>query len=474
MAVLPGTLVDRVAKIITRYNMLAPGGKLGVAVSGGADSVVLLHILKHLAPRFATELTVLHANHELRGEESERDAEFVSQLASALGLPIYIERVPPGSSGNLEENARNLRREFFARARIQLALTAVALGHTRSDQAETVLFRFLRGAGTAGLSGMRFVSPDNLIRPLLATSRGEVRAWARQEGLEWREDSSNNNVGFVRNRLRQETIPQLEAMYNPNLEAVLAGMAEVAQDEENFWKAETEKALQSLARPTRWGLSFPVTEVTALSRALLRRLVRFAIMQTRRDFRPPDLQQVDAICDLCMTTEGHDRTMIPGVDAMRSFDTLVLAQPGQLSEARNYRIALDLGQIIDLPFEAGTACLEDAKQEGLFYANFKNKVGIAVETFTFSSEALTVGGLPRPLCVRNWRPGDELLRPGHRVPEKLKTLFQECKVPLWERRHWPVLVAGEKVVWARRFGVAASIATETASPEFRFTYAIPK
>lgn len=470
MAMLPGTLVDRVAKIITRYSMLPRGGRVGVAVSGGADSVVLLHILKQLAPQFATFLTVLHVNHQLRGEESELDQEFVSKLADELGLPFLAERMLVSSSGNLEENARDLRREFFRRARQQLSLSAVALGHSRSDQAETVLYRFLRGSGTAGLSGMRLVSADGLVRPLLTTSRQEIRAFSSEQGLSWREDSTNLHVGFVRNRLRHETIPHLSATYNPNLEAVLARMAETAQDEDDFWNSKARKALNALSRPIRWGLSFQVPDLASLDRALLRRTLRLAISQVRQDNRPPDLQHVEAVCALCASTEGHDRAMIPGVDAMRSFATLLLAHPGRLSEARQYRIPLHSGEQYELPFGAGTVSLEGVNRGTCFYANVKDNPEKAVESFILTREALTVDGALRPLAVRNWQPGDQLARPGHQFPDKLKALFQQHKVLLWERRHWPVLVAGEEVVWTRRFGCAATFEQDTGSPEFRFTY----
>lgn len=474
MAMLHGTLVDRVAKIITRYNMLPGGGRVGVAVSGGADSVVLLHVLAQLAPKFAAKLAVLHANHELRGTESEQDAEFVSQLAARLGLPYRVERLPVSSKGNLEENARDLRRDFFCRIRCDLHLDAVAVGHTRSDQAETVLFRFLRGSGTAGVAGMRFVTPDRLIRPLLELSRDEVRAWAAEQALTWRDDSSNADLRFVRNRLRLETIPLLTSLYNPNLEGVLASVAEAAQDEDDFWSSEAEKALSGLSRRTRWGLAVDVEQLSALPRALMRRVVRLAVAGIKKDGNPPDLQHVRAICELCATTDGHDRVMAAGADVMRSFGTLMFAEPGQLSEPRHYRAELEPGKIVDLPFGGGTVCLEELDRQASFYATVKGNPQLAVESFALSRGALTAGGSVRPLFVRNWLPGDMLVRPGHQSPDKLKSLFQQHRVLLWERKHWPVLVAGHELLWARRFGCAATIAQETAAPAFRFTFAMPE
>ncbi len=152
--------VERVAELIRRHAMFERGQRVGVAVSGGADSVCLLHVLVELAPRWDLRLSVLHLDHRLRGEESRGDAEFVRALAARLGLPFHAEEAGSLAGDNLEQAARRARRAFFLRLLADRRLDRVALGHTRSDQAETVLYRFLRGAGTAGLAGMRPVTRE--------------------------------------------------------------------------------------------------------------------------------------------------------------------------------------------------------------------------------------------------------------------------------------------------------------------------
>ena len=155
-------------------------------------------------------------------------------LAQELALPIDIEQAAAPLL-NSERQTREIRRAFFKRATKEHDLQGIALGHTRSDQAETVLFRLLRGTGITGIAGMRMVSPGELIRPLLVCSRAEVREWATAEGIAWRDDSSNMDTSFTRNRLRLETIPALATTYNPNLETVLAQSAELVQAEEDYW-----------------------------------------------------------------------------------------------------------------------------------------------------------------------------------------------------------------------------------------------
>jgi len=171
-------LLDQVAATIFRYNMLPPGARVGVAVSGGADSVCLLHLLI----RMGWPVHVLHMNHGLRGAESEADERFVTELAASLGVEFERSEGMPGL-GNLEAAARERRLEFFQAARVRLRLAAVATGHTRTDQAETVLFRAMRGTGPGGLAGILPVTREGLVRPLLGVGREEVRAWLQGEGL---------------------------------------------------------------------------------------------------------------------------------------------------------------------------------------------------------------------------------------------------------------------------------------------------
>lgn len=469
MAVLTGTLVDRVAKIITRYSMLRAGDRVGVAVSGGADSVALLHILHRLAPQFQASLLVVHLNHQLRGEESDGDEAFVRSLADELGLPIEVKRRPVGP-GNLEEAAREDRRAFFAAARQKHGLARVALGHTQSDQAETVLFRLLRGSGLAGLAGMRPVTEDGLIRPLLTVLRNELRAWAEAEGLRWREDSSNESLRFTRNKLRRETIPMLREAYNPSLEPVLAGMADLAQTEEDYWNEQIEAIYSEITKRTGLGSFFQIDQIWALHPAVRRRLIRRAIQAIRGDLRSIDLPHVDRILEICSSSEGHNRVLLPGVDALRSFETLLLTRPGELAgRDRHYSFELKLGEARELPFGAGHICIERVKSGASFCVNFKLEES-KTEIAYLDPLAFAEGDTPPTLRVRSWEPGDELRRPGHAGVDKIKTLFQEFRVLLWERRHWPVLMVGSKIVWARRFGAAWGYGTERKDDVLRLTF----
>ncbi len=464
-------LVARAGQSISRYSMLQPGQAVGVAVSGGADSVVLLHILRRLIGTLAIHLKVLHVNHGLRGAESDADEQFVRDLAGTLGFEFVGTRALP-ASGNLEQEARRSRREFFLKCRRERLVDRVAMGHTLTDQAETVLYRFLRGSGLSGLAGMRPVTQDGIVRPLLAITRGEIRNWGAVEGIAWREDSSNVDGQFARNRLRNRIIPLLESDFNRNLTAVLAGMADVAGAEEDYWQDKIDGIFGELATQTPGGLQIKAADLRKTHLAVQRRILRRAIVSVRGDLRSIDLKHIDGILAICESCHGHDRVLIPGVDAMRSFDMLLLARPGEMNlEPRNYRLPLPLNGRVELPFGAGTVELSVANSDCENCDTVKEDSYFLKEAVDLDLEAFGIPSSAASCEIRNWRPGDEMLRPGRRNPEKIKTLFQEHGVHLWDRRHWPVGIVNERVFWARSFGAAVPYAADSSSARVaRLTY----
>jgi len=236
-------LLTQVMETIEEYGLLVRGEPVVVGVSGGPDSLCLLHVLKHLAPGYGVTLHVTHLEHGIRGEESEADAQFVAGLAHRWGLPVTVEhadvpRLAEEEGLAPEEAARRARYGFLARVAGQIGASRIAVGHNADDQVETVLMHFLRGSGLAGLRGMLPLSPlgelrlgaalrDSplagelrLIRPLLEVARPAIEAYCRSRGLQPRFDRSNLDTTYYRNRLRHELLPMLEG-YNPNIRALV-------------------------------------------------------------------------------------------------------------------------------------------------------------------------------------------------------------------------------------------------------------
>jgi len=288
-------LLQNVAETIARHRMLRFGKRIGVAVSGGADSVCLLYVLNELAPHLDLRLEVLHLNHNLRGEESRRDAEFVRRMAADLDLRSHLDEADGAAleaSGNLEQAAREARLGFYGRVLASAGLDCIA-------QAETVLFRFLRGAGTAGLSGIRPVTSDRIIRPLLAASRDETIAYLKDRGIGWREDSSNSSRRFARNRIRHDLLPLLEREWNPSIVETCVQTAEWARAEEEYWDAEVARlAAVHLERRDDKTVLIEAPRFDPLPDAVKCRLIRRAIEMVRGDLRGIEYRHIAGIASM--------------------------------------------------------------------------------------------------------------------------------------------------------------------------------
>jgi len=439
--------------------MLQPGDRVAVAVSGGPDSVALLWALTDLRDQLGIVLSVVHVNHGLRGPESDQDEAFTRDLAQALGLDCLVERLHLPAGENLEQAARNARLAVFRKLLDDRRASKVATGHTRTDQAETVLFRLLRGAGSAGLTGIHPVLDGRIVRPLIEIERPDVLAYLQAAGRAWREDSSNRNLDLRRNRLRHELLPELERHYNPAVVRTLAHLAGWARDEEQYWQAVVLEAAARLFRLQAGVLYLNASASAALPPALERRVLRHAIQSVRGDLLAIDFAHIEQIRQLTAAAEGHGRVQLPGIDVFRSFDQIRIATAGLDAglEGRNFSLTLVVPGTYDVPHSARRLILE------------LREPGEADRRYNKEWDRLDWERVPRALCLRNWRPGDLYQPMGRTGPEKLKSLFHERRVPLWERRHWPVIASETELVWARGFGAASRLA---AGPDSRLVLEI--
>ncbi len=463
---------EPVLDLIYRHNMIRPGDRVAVACSGGADSTALLLLLQELAEPLGCVLSVAHLNHGWRGAESDADEEFVRALAARLDLPFYARRADLGNharaaGANQESQGRELRYGFFRSLVEGGQVSRVAVGHTADDQAETVLHRLLRGSGTAGLSGIHPVVQGWIIRPLLGVRRSALRQWLAAGQQAWREDTSNQDPRFLRNRLRREVLPQLAA-FNPRVVETLAHTAEVAREEEAFWRRYLRPLLESCVQHREDQIVVDREALRRWPRAVARRVLRQALIcAAELPGERPQPEAASAVSNPLWDAAssagfGHieqllDWTLEPGsgktlelprkITAQREFQHLILMRRGEAlpedASAGGYSYRVEVPSQVEVP-EIGMAFdfqfIPPAAEPGGYN-------GCEARIFLDSKVSR------RPLTLRSWQAGDCYQPRGYRKPRKLQDLFQRHRIARGKRAGWPVLVAGDEVIWARGWPV---------------------
>ena len=550
------SLAQRVLSHIRRQELLGAGDRVGVAVSAGIDSVALLRLLLELRGELGIVVSVVHFDHKLRGSESDADQEFVARLAREFDLEFHVDSEDVAQNAaaehvSVETAARELRYGFFqhllgeeradpqglkpapvvalngtaeavplheppslrsasrgTQRPIGAFLGKIVTGHTLDDQAETVLMRMIRGAGVRGLGGIhpRILVEDDegefsgeIVRPLLGVRRRELEQYLKDIGQSWREDSTNTDERFTRNRVRKLVVPLLEQEFNPSVAGNLAELAEIARGEEDYWENEvsgwlgttvqwsqpewarvpsgagglvqiamlgiTPKELNSVNSPTSRAqnaremghpgiddlqsridgapwlvMNASVSRMWFLGEpiAVQRRLVK-AIGENAGI--PLEFKHVEEILRVAAGGgwSGSELSLPLGWRVVREPEDLVFVTPDLREPAplQDYEYELAVpGRI--LVYEAGSSMEVRAIPAG-------GGAGYNPD------HLLDAASLPGPLRVRNWRPGDRFWPAHTKSPKKIKELLQERHVAQAERRFWPVVVSGDEIVWMRGF-----------------------
>jgi tRNA(Ile)-lysidine synthase len=433
---------------IRERGLVAAGDRVLVAVSGGADSVALLRVLLELRSELGIVPAAAHFNHGLRGDDSDADEHFVADLAQRHGLDFFVEQgqVAEHSSAertSLETAGRELRYEWLTKVAVERRFDVVATAHTLDDQAETVLMKFLRGAGSRGLAGIypQMVrgetvtnnKPIRVVRPLLNTTRAEVEAYLASIEQPWREDESNLDQRFRRNRVRHELLPLLERDYNPNIRQGLSEAAEISRAEEEYWGAVVASALKQMCAGER---QLRLRDFGQLALAVQRRVLKRFLEEQEIEF---DIQQVEAV-RRCALGELAQVELPGDWLACRQRECLVIQQREDEPPRASYLYRLRVPGEVELP-EIGCT------------------LRIVPVPAAFAEEAdpgtlLRADLMGDEAWVRNWQPGDRYHVAYTGKEHKLKTLFLEQKIPVAERALWPVMLKGMDIVWVREMPIA--------------------
>jgi len=453
-------LADRLLKTIRKQESIRAGDRVAVAVSGGADSLALLCLLMELRAELGIVLSVAHVNHKLRGEESDLDERFVAKLAQQHGLELHACDAPmdgrhiSGSPSGIEAAARELRYGFFRQLAREGRVSKIATAHTLDDQAETVLLRIFRGTGIRGLSGVhpRIVFEEKgrafgeLVRPLLGFRRAALQEFLRERGQSWREDSSNRDVAFLRNRVRHRLLPMICEEFGKAAIEHMAELAEIARAEEEHWKCGHPEVNVQGERAGETGLaaSLPIRSLRSFPLAARRRLMRGWL-----EANVPDLsisfRQIEEALELAGESSGKRFELPGGRMVRRGREELVLELEalGGHGAGADYEYALPVPGAVEVP-ELG-ACVE---------ARVVDANAVPEQE---RAQLLDVKRLPKSVLIRNWRAGDRYWPAHTSAAKKVKELLSDRHATGARKKLWPVVVAeGCGLVWMRGFAVPAA------------------
>jgi len=477
-------LSQRLQNAVQGSGLIREGDRVGVTVSGGADSVALLLLLVEAKKKLGITLSVLHFNHKLRGAAADADEKFVCALARKYKLPFYpataaVKAMAKSDKANLEATARRLRYAFFSECASERHLDKISVAHTADDQAETVLAHILRGSGLAGLGGIH-PQIDKIVRPLLSVSRADLRLYLKAHKQTWREDATNRDTTKTRARIRKKLIPLLKKEFQPRIVEHLSSLSNHArQDDALLHHFAEERLLASLeiipegARiriadllpPNLQESAFAQIEdhsaeqaaSTGLSGRLVRLIVRRVklahVKSTKNNSEGAEFTayHVRQVLELARHGKTGSSLPLPGnIEVRRHRDTFVFcAKEITALSPHDFEYKID-----SLPNLTAIRVPELGCVFRFTVIDWHPQRG---ET-RLSGEVLDGERLNFPLTLRSWRHGDRFCATGHTKPEKLKRLFNERGIDRWQRAGWPVVASGEDLAWSRTFGASAKFA----------------
>ncbi len=426
-----------------------------IAVSGGPDSMALLHVLAELSEVLSLSLAIAHLDHSLRGMDSEKDAKFVRDRALSLNIPFYIEKKDVRSYKakyrlSLEEAARRVRYDFLDNIAAKTGCTKIALGHNANDNAELVLMYMLRGSGPRGLSGIPPVRNGKYIRPLIEITRDEIKEFLSKKGIKYVIDKSNRDMKFTRNKIRHNLIPLLKADYNPEIIRALNRFSSILREDEKWMEClVTDMYKDSVINEQPGNILIDIKKLLRHEKGALRRIIRKAIENVKGNLKRITYDHIIKITDFigianrcgCLHLPG--RILIEVSDGILSISkkTKPLRETGRKHEILKYEYMIDSPGIITIN-ETGQILKLSLLTKKLTKKSASGFHSCGQDRAFFDMDKISF-----PIVVRNFRPGDRFRPLGMKGTKKLKDFFTDKKVPLKERILCPVLLCKDEIIW---------------------------
>ncbi|MDO5345079.1 MAG: tRNA lysidine(34) synthetase TilS [Lachnospiraceae bacterium] len=455
-------LVKSVWSTIEKYRMILPGDRVIAGVSGGADSVCLLALLRAYGRQCPFELYAVHVEHGIRGEASLADARFVEKLCREWGIPCLVERTDVAARAawtgqTLEEAGRQARYEIFEQCACRLGAGRIAVAHNRNDQAETVLLNLSRGSGVRGLGGIRPVR-GRIIRPLLFTGRGEIEAWLKEQGISYCTDATNLKKDYTRNRLRLDILPRMEQEVNREAVKHLAECAAQLQRAEDYLQKQAGRLYEGWVRRTEDGLEIELAKFLEAEELMQEYVLRLCVsrilrQQGLKDYTAGHIRQMK---ELARMDCGKKMDFPGGLQAVRQNGVLRMrVRERTLAEGR----AAAETAVVPLPASGIYEILGRR-----FLAEYgERKENMQVFPEKKYTKLLAYDTISHNVCLRTRRTGDYLIINQEGGRKKLKDYLIDEKIPREERDGILLLAEGSHILWVvgHRISEAAKITNET-------------
>lgn len=452
-------IVDRVRSTINKYNLLQKGDKIVLGLSGGPDSVCLLHVLKQLEEEYDISIYAAHLNHQIRGIEAQKDVMYISQLCDSLGVKFFVKsiNVPEYCKKHglsIEEGARKLRYEMFYEIKQKTKSNKIAIGHNLNDQAETILMRMMRGTGLQGLKGIEYKRDETIIRPILDIERSSIEAYCEKYNLKPRIDSTNLENIYTRNKIRLDLIPYIQENFNANVIESICRMGNNLKLDNDYIEQEGSEKFKEVSKlNNNESVEIILDKYIHLHKAIKSRIIRNSIKYILGDTNFIDQKHIEDVLDLENEGKINKKLVLPrGLFVYRNNDNILFTTEEITYEdvKFNYKVPKD-GVIKIKPtgvfIEAKTMSIERFKS----MKADKSSKGFDLDKFK--------GGI----IVRNRESGDKIKLAGG--SKKLKSLFIDLKIPREERSKIPVLVDNDEVVCVGNYKISENYKIDANTKE---------
>lgn len=432
-------LLQKVKKIIEKYDMLQKGDIVVAGISGGPDSICMLHVLKSFIDELELKLFAVHLNHKFRGKDADDDAIYVEKKCKEWGIPSHIEvfDVPKyieETGMSPEEAGREIRYNLFQKIYDEVGGTKIAVAQNLNDNVETILMRFMRGTGIDGLKGIEPVR-NNIIRPLIGIERKLIEEYCREYDLNPRIDKTNFEPIYIRNKIRLELIPYIKDNFNPSIEAALTRFAGIIDEENDYLQKTTYEAFKRVACVYKCSIQYNIEELKSQHNALRRRLIRMGLEKIKGTLKGIEFKNIELVLSLLEQKTGAAAVLPGGIRAYISYNDLIITE---IEEEKREKFSYELKYDND-NFFADTNTVITVRRKTIY--DLKGIKGEADVIF-IDEESIS-----DKLIYRNRNDGDVFSPIGMRGSKKLKDYFIDEKIPRAKRDNIELIADGKEVVW---------------------------